>query len=57
MKHLFFTGCTLIILLFSSCKKELLEKDLSVCPNCKLTDSPTALSLETFYINDSSWER
>lgn len=57
MKHLFFIGCTMIILMFSSCKKDFLKKDLSVCPNCKVIDSPTALSSKTIYINDSNWVR
>ena len=57
MKHLFFTGCAMIILVFSSCKKDLMREDLSVCPNCKVIDSPTALTLKTFYIEDSSWVR
>jgi len=56
MKHLFFFGCTIIILISFSCKKEL-AKDHSVCPNCKATDSPAVLTLRTIHINDSSWVR
>ena len=57
MKHLFFTGCTIIILISMSCKKDLLKEDLSICPNCKVIDSPTASSLTTININDSNWVR
>jgi hypothetical protein len=57
MKHLFFTGCTIIILISMSCKKDLLKEDLSICPNCKVIDSPNASSLTTININDSNWVR
>jgi hypothetical protein len=57
MKHLFFFGCTIIILISISCKKDLVKEDHSVCQNCKVIDSPTTLSLKTIYINDSNWNR
>ncbi len=55
MKHLFFCGCTLIILIFISCKKDSVKEEHSVCPNCKVIDSSTALSSQIIYINDSNW--
>lgn len=57
MKHLFFFGCAIVILISISCKKDLVKDDHSVCPDCKVTDSPTVLSLKTIHINDSNWVR
>lgn len=57
MKQLFFIGCALIILISISCKKDIVKEDHSVCPNCKVIDSPTALSLKSIYITDSNWAR
>jgi hypothetical protein len=57
MKHLFFLGCAIIILISISCKKDLLKGDHSGCPNCPVIDSPTVLSPKTIYINDSNWTR
>ena len=57
MKHLFFFGCTIIILISISCEKDLAKENHSVCPNCKVIDSPNSLSLKTIYINDSNWTR
>ena len=57
MKHLFFFGCAIIILISISCKKDSVKEDYSACPNCKVTDSPSVLSLETIDINDSNWVR
>ena len=57
MKYLFFSGCAIIILISISCKKDLVKENHSVCPNCKVTDSPAVLSLKTIDINDSNWVR
>ena len=57
MKHLFFFGCAIIILISISCKKELVKEDHSACPTCKVIDSPTTLSLKTIYVIDSNWAR
>ena len=57
MKHLFFFGCTIIILISISCKKDSVKQDYSDCANCKAIDSPTALSIQSFNINDSNWAR
>jgi hypothetical protein len=57
MKHLFFFGCTIIILISTSCKKDSIKDDHAVCANCKVTDSPTVLSIQTFNISDSNWAR
>ena len=57
MKHLFFIGCAITILISISCKKDLVKEDYSVCPNCKVIDSPTVLSTRYIYIIDSNWAR
>jgi hypothetical protein len=57
MKHLFLFGCAIIILISMSCKKDSIKEDHADCANCKVTDSPTALSIQSFTIHDSNWAR
>jgi hypothetical protein len=54
MKHLFFFGCAMIILISISCKKDSVNADNIHCNPCK-TDSP--VSLKVIYITDSNWDQ
>jgi hypothetical protein len=50
MKHLFFTGCIMIILISIACKKDSVSKVTHVCPDCKIEQH-----LRAIYITDSNW--
>ena len=54
MKHLFFTGCTMIILMFIACKKDSVNNLTHICGDCKI-DSPSVQHLRAIYITDSNW--
>ncbi len=53
MKHLFFTGCTMIILMFIACKKDSVNNVTHICNPC-ITDTPS-LHWKSIYITDSNW--
>ena len=50
MKHLFLTGCAIIILISISCKKDSVS-----AANYPKPDSPSLSAWKTVYITDSNW--
>jgi hypothetical protein len=56
MKHLFFTGCIMIILIFISCRKDSVNNVTHLCSNCQV-DTPSAQHWSAIYITDSNWAR
>jgi hypothetical protein len=54
MKRLFFIGCTMVILISISCKKDSVNDVTHACNPC-ITDTPSGPHLKTIYITDSNW--
>jgi hypothetical protein len=56
MKHLFFIGCAMTILISISCKKDSVDAAKNYCSHCGI-DTPAAAHWQAIYITDSNWTR
>jgi hypothetical protein len=54
MKLLFFTGCTLIILISMACRKDSVNNVTHICIDCKI-DTPSVQHWSAIYVTDSNW--